>query len=148
VKAKSQSNAWFHAGMVATFVAMFAVLVNKRAFDPPIYTAVLALLMLTATVLAWWYEARREQQLDELELASRSFGARWSTAVLGFVVLLLLFVTPVQDAIVRFAEAYEDHRTRPLPAPVGVFTFGFVVAMFVQMASKSVLGSVWTWTKR
>jgi hypothetical protein len=149
VNAKARtSNAMLNLGIGAAFVAWFAVVVNKRAFDPPIYTALLAALMLTAIVLTWLHEARRERQLDELELAGLSFGARWSTAVLGFTVLLLLFVAPLQDTIVGFAEAYEDHDSRPLPAPVGVFTFGFVVAIFIQMASKSALGAIWMWTKR
>ena len=148
MKAPSRkSNAMLNLAIGTTFVAWIAVMVNKRAFDPPIHTALLAALMLTAIVLTWLHEARRERQLDELELAGLSFGARWGTAVLGFTVLLL-FLTPLQDAIVQFAEAYEDHKSRPLPAPVGVFTFGFVVAIFIQIASKSALGAIWMWTKR
>lgn len=149
MKPKSRnSNALLNLAVGATFVAWFAVVLNRRAFDPPMYTALLVILMLTATVLGWWHEARKERQLDELELAGLSFGARWSTAVLGFFVLLLLFVTPLQDAIVQFAEAYEDHDSRPLPAPVGVFTVGFVLAIAIQLTAKSVLGSIWMWSKR
>ena len=135
-------------GLVISLVAMFAVLVNKQSFSQPVHSALLFALMLAATVLAWWREARKEERLDELELAGASFGARWSAAVLGGVVLLLLFVTPLQDAIVWFEEAYRNNEGRPLPAPVGVFVFGFVFAMLLQLSAKSVLGAAWMWTKR
>lgn len=143
-----KKTAMFDVGLVASLVAMFAVLVNKQAFPPPVYTALLVGLMLAATVLGLWREARKEGQLDELELASASFGARWSPAVLGTVAILLLFVTPLQDAIVWFDQAYEGNTGRPLPAPAGVFLFGFIFAMALQLTAKSALGAIWTWTKR
>lgn len=143
-----KKTAMFDVGLVASLVAMFAVLVNKHAFSPPVYTALLVGLLLAATALGLWREARKEQQLDELELASASFGARWSPAVLGTVAILLLFVTPLQDAIVWFDQAYEDNEGRPLPAPAGVFLFGFVCAYFLQLTAKSALGAIWKWTKR
>lgn len=142
-----KSRAMLNVGLVMSFVAMFAVLVNKQAFSQPVYSALLFGLMLGVTVLAWWHEALKERQLDELELASASFGARWSAAVLGIVALLLLFVTPLQDAIVWFEQAY-NNEGRPLPAPVGVFVLGFVFAMMLQLSAKSVLGAAWMWTKR
>ncbi len=138
----------FDVGLVLSMIGFLAVLVNKRAFDPPVHTALLFALLLTATVIGWAREARKERQLDELELAAASFGARWSMAAVGTIALLLVFFAPLQDAIVRFAEAYEDNEGRPLPARVGVFVFGFVLAMIVQMTAKSALGAVWMWTKR
>lgn len=144
----NKTSALFDIGLVATMFAFFAVMVNKPAFNPPIHTALLFALLLTATVVGWLREARKERQLDELELASASFGARWSAAVLGVVAVLLLFVTPIQDAIVWFAEAYEANEGRPLPAPVGVFVIGFVFAMMLQLTAKSALAAIWTWTKR
>jgi hypothetical protein len=135
-------------GLVILMVAVFAVLVNKRAFSPPAYTALLFGLMMAVTVLGWRREARKEKQLDELELASASFGARWGVAVLGTVALLLLFVTPLQDAIVWFDQAYGNNEGRPLPTPVGVFLLGFLFAMFLQLTAKSVLGAAWMWSKR
>jgi len=104
--------------------------------------------MAAATALGWWREAWRERRLDELELASESFGARWSAAVLTSVALLLLFVVPLQDAIVWFDRAYEDNEGRPLPAPVGVFLFGFIFAVALHLTAKSALGAAWMWTKR
>ncbi len=138
----------FDIGLVALIVALIAVIVNKQAFSQPAYSGLLFGLMLGVTALAWWHEALKERQLDELELASASFGARWSAAVLGTVALLLLFVTPLQDAIVWFEQAYRNNEGRPLPAPVGVFVLGFVFAMMLQLSAKSVLGAAWMWTKR
>lgn len=143
-----KKTALFDLGLVAFLIALFAVLVNKHALSPPVYMTLLVGLMLTATVIGWWREARKERQLDEVELAAASFGARWSMAAVGAIVLLLLFVPPLHDAIVWFAQAYEANEDRPLPAPVGVFVFGFVLAMFVQLAAKSALGAAWIWTKR
>jgi hypothetical protein len=140
--------ALLNLGVVTSMIVWLVVVVNKRAFDPPVFTALIIAPMLTATFFGWWSELRRERQLDELELAAASFGARWGVAVLGTMILLFLFVTPVQDAIVLFAESYEDNRGRPLPAPVGVFIFGFLVAMLAQMTAKSALGAVWMWNKR
>ena len=135
-------------GLVLLLVALVAVIANKQAFSQPVHSALLFALMLGVTALAWWREARKEEQLDELELASASFGARWSAAVLGTVALLFLFVTPLQDAIVWFEEAYRNNEGRPLPAPVGVFVLGFVFAMLLQLSARSVLAAVWMWTKR
>jgi len=139
--------ALFHLGLTAAFAAMIAVLVNRRALDPALYTALLVAVMFAATVLTWWYEAHKERLLDELELARASFGARWGMGALSMFVLLLLFVTPLQDAIVWFAESYEDNDSRPLPAPVGVFVMGFVLAMVMHMIARSLLGALWMWTK-
>jgi hypothetical protein len=144
----TKTGAMLDLGLVVAIVALLAVIIKKHAFSPSVYTALLFGLMLAATALAWWREARKEKRLDELELASASFGARWSMAVVGTVALLLLFVTPLQDAIVWFDQAYEDNEDRPLPAPVGVFVFGFVFAHFVQLTAKSALGAAWMWTKR
>jgi len=138
----------FDIGLVIMFGAMLAVIVNKQAFAPGVHTAVLFAVMLAATVLGWWREARKETQLDELELAGASFGARWSVAVVGFVAVLLLFVSPLQDAIVWFAQAYESNDGRPLPVPVGVFIVGFVLAMMLQLGARSALGAAWMWSKR
>lgn len=135
-------------GLVLLLVALVAVIANKQAFSQPVHSALLFGLMLGVTALAWWREARKEEQLDELELASASFGARWSAAVLGTVALLFLFVTPLQDAIVWFEQAYRNNEGRPLPAPVGVFVLGFVFAMMLQLSARSVLAAVWMWTKR
>jgi hypothetical protein len=140
--------ALLYFGMIASVVAWFAVLVNKHAFDPPIYSALLFTLMLMATLFGWWREMEKERELDELELAAASFGARWGVGVLAISALLLLFVTPLQDAIVLFAESYEDNEGRPLPAPVGVFIMGFLLAVFLQQIAKSALGAMWKWTKR
>lgn len=142
------SRAGLDLGLVATLVALVTVLVNKQAFPPSVYNALLFGLMSAVTALGWWKEARKERQLDELELAGASFGARWGVAVLGMVALLLLFVTPIQDAIVWFDQAYEDNEGRPLPGPVGVFILGFVFAMALQLTAKSALGAAWMWTKR
>lgn len=144
----THSTAMLDIGLVASLVAVIAVLVNKHAFSPPVYTALVFGLILATTVIGWWREAWKEKQLDELELASASFGARWSPAVLGTVAILLLFVTPLQDAIVWFDQAYENNEGRPLPAPAGVFLFGFVCAYFLQLTAKSALGAIWKWTKR
>ena len=135
-------------GLVLLLVALVAVIANKQAFSQPVHSALLFGLMLGVTALAWWREARKEEQLDELELASASFGARWSAAVLGTVALLFLFVTPLQDAIVWFEQAYRNNEGRPLPAPVGVFVLGFFFAMMLQLSARSVLAAVWMWTKR
>lgn len=139
-----KSNAPFALGFVALFAAMFAVMVNKRAFDPPFYTAVLFTLMAAGLVLGWLYEARRERQLDELELAAASFGARWSAGALATTLVLLLFVAPLQDGIVHIADNFEGE----VPPPVGIFILGFVLAVFIQLGAKSVIGAVWMWTKR
>lgn len=144
----TKTGAMLDLGLGVAMVSLLAVLINKHAFSPTVHTALLFGLMLALTVLAWWREARKEKRLDELELASASFGARWSIAVVGIVALLLLFVTPLQDAIVWFDQAYEDNEDRPLPAPVGVFVVGFVFAHLLQMAAKSALGAAWMWTKR
>jgi len=144
----AKKTAAFDVGLVILMGAILAVLVSKHSFAAGIYNALLFGLMLAATVLGWWREARKETQLDELELAAASFGARWSVAVLGAVALLLLFVTPVHDAIVSFAQAYEDNEGRPLPAPVGVFIVGFVLAMVLQLTAKSALGAAWMLSKR
>ena len=135
-------------GLVLLLVALVAVIANKQAFSQPVHSALLFGLMLGVTALAWWREARKEEQLDELELASASFGARWSAAVLGTVALLFLFVTPLQDAIVWFEQAYRNNEGRPLPAPVGVFVIGFVFANVLQLTAKSALAAAWMWTKR
>jgi len=135
-------------GLVTLLVALIAVLGNKHSFSQPVHSALLFGLMVGIAALTWLREARKEEQLDELELASASFGARWSAAVLGMVALLLLFVTPLQDAIVWFEQAYRANEGRPLPAPVGVFVLGFVFAMMLQLSAKSVLGAAWMWTKR
>jgi lysylphosphatidylglycerol synthetase-like protein (DUF2156 family) len=142
------SRAILDIGIVALLVALLAVLANKQAFSPPVHSGLLFALLAAATAIGWWREARREKRLDELQLASESFGARWSAAVLSAVALLLLFATPLQDAIVWFDQAYEDNEGRPLPGPVGVFLIGFVFAVMLHLTAKSALGAAWLWTKR
>ena len=143
-----KKTAMLDIGLVVLMVAMFAVIVNKHSFTPGVHTALLFGLMLVATLVGWWREARTETQLDELELAGASFGARWSTAAPALVGVLLLFVTPLQDAIVWFDQAYTDHESRPLPAPVGVFIIGFIASMMLQLTARSALAAVWMWSKR
>lgn len=144
----TRMSALLDIALVASLVAAIVVMGNREALSSPLYFVLVAGLLVTVTVLGWWREAQRESKLDELELAAASFGARWSIAVVGIVAFLILFITPIQQGIVWFAAAYEANEGRPLPAAVGVFVCGFVLAQVVSLTAKSVIGAIWTWTKR
>ncbi|GAA0277429.1 hypothetical protein GCM10009127_17760 [Alteraurantiacibacter aestuarii] len=133
---------------LASMIGFVAVMINQRAFTPGVHSVLLIALVAVALALNISREARKEKQLDELELASASFGARWAVTVLGIVMMLLLFVTPMQSAVAHLANAVENGSGVAMVRPSKTFLMGLCTAMVIQLGAKSALASIWKWTKR
>lgn len=152
VRMFSKAGAVLDIALLSTFAVFVAVLVNKPAFPPVAYFASLFALMIAANAIGIRREARIERQLDELELASVSFGARWAVSAIGIAAMLFLFVTPLQDAVLAWFQQVElnveARGGRAMSAPATVFLLGMMVAMAIFLTAKSALATIWKWTKR
>lgn len=152
VRMFSRAGALLDIALLSTFALFVGVLVNKPALSPVAYFALLFALMIAANAISIKREARIERQLDELELASVSFGSRWAVSAIGIAAMLFLFVTPLQDAVVAWFQQVESNvgarGGRAMSAPATVFLLGMVVAMAIYLTAKSTLAAIWTWTKR
>ena len=144
----TKAGAIYDIGLIASMIGFVLVLINGQALVPLAYTALLFALLLAAMLFNIKREAHKEQQLDELQLASASFGARWSFAALGLVMLLMLFITPLQSAVAYIANIAEHSNGAPMVSPSKTFLMGLVAAMVIQLTAKSALSAIWTWTKR
>lgn len=148
----NKTRAVLDIGMVATMIAFIAVLINRPSFAPPLYMTMLMGLMILATIITIKKETWKEQQLDELQLASISFGSRWAITAVGMAAMLFLFVSPLQDMIVAWFNSVEANvearEGRAMSAPASLFVLGMAASMAIFLTSKSLLAYVWTWTKR
>ena len=105
-------------------------------------------LALAVTVIGVIREAKKEEQLDEVELASASFGARWAVVAVTLLAVLMTFVQPLQSAIVHFSILATSGEGAAIPAPAKVFVLGLVTALAIQLTAKAALSSWWKWSKR
>lgn len=135
-------------GLAALCIAFIVILMSKQSISPLLYTPALFLTLIAICVVNTFREAHKEAKLDEVQLAAASFGARWSVAVPITIMMLMLFLTPLQNATMSFAEALEAAEGSPAPPILRVFVMGMALAVVLQLLGKSLIAAIWTWRKR
>ena len=145
---KRKTGSMLDIGLVISLAAFVATLINAAAMPGILATGLLIVFTLAIAVIGIWREAHKEGQLDEVELAGASFGARWGVAAVIIIALLATFVPPLQSGINVMAAAFEASPASPIPASVRLFIAGLVCAMIVQLATKSLITLAWRRSKR
>lgn len=135
-------------GLVASLALFIAVLVNTSSASSMIATAALIALALLVTLIGIWRETARERALDEVELASESFGARSGISAVVLVTFLATFFAPLQGLIEWAASLFESAPQDPFPIYVRVFIMGLVCAMLIELTAKSIAAALWRRSKR
>jgi hypothetical protein len=138
--------------LVASLATFFAVLVNRPSFSSVAYTILLTGLLAGVTLISVKRESRKERLLDEMQLASVSFGSRWALAAIVAVIFLFLFATPLQDAVglwfERVQDRFQENGGKALSPPAALFWLGMVTTMTLYLVARSLLAAIWTWRKR
>ena len=125
--------------MIASVAAFVVVFVNKDSLMPAIAGSLLVALAGVVGYIGFKREAGREAELDEVELAAESFGARSGVAVVILVTFLLLALPPLQNAIAGLVDLEGVPENTPMPVTVAFFAAGLVSAMLLQLTSTFVL---------
>lgn len=142
------SRAILNLGLLASIVAFIFVLINIDELPSSIAVVVLFAIALATTAIGVIREARKEESLDEVELAGASFGARWGIVAVILVALMMTFIAPLQGAIVNFSTLATNSEAAAMPAPAKVFILGLVTALAIQLIAKATLSTFWKWSKR
>ena len=134
--------------LVASLAIFIAVLINASSPVDPITSVLLLVLTLAVTAVGVWRESNKEQSLDEVQLASTSFGARWGISAVIFVTLLATFFAPLQGMIEFAGSSFEAAEGGPFSVPVRLFILGLVCAMVIELLAKLVAAAIWRRSKR
>ncbi|MEP2989767.1 MAG: hypothetical protein ABJN65_01050 [Parasphingorhabdus sp.] len=135
-------------GLVASLTAFIVVLVTGNSSANPLTSVLLIALALMVTSIGIWRETSKEQQLDEVQLAGLSFGARWGISVVIFVSLLATFLAPLQNIIEFAASTFEMAEGAAISASVRLFILGLITAMVIELSTKFVAAAIWRRSKR
>ena len=143
----TKKGAAYDLGLLALCATFIAIIIGRDAFSPTAYMTVLIIVVAAMGVLNTLREAYKESQLDEMQLAAASFGARWAVTIPLTLMLLVLFIPPLQNAVLSFTEALYASSQSPLPPLIRVFIMGAVLAVILQLSGKLLISAIWTRTK-
>lgn len=137
-----RTGSFLDLALVAGLVGFCITLVSTGTGRGLLVTALLIGMALLITGIGIWREAYRESQLDEVEMAGNSFGARWGICAVILLTLLSVFLTPLQGLITGFAQSF-DPVSSPFPIEVRLFVLGLICALALQLMTKTVVSAIW-----
>ncbi|GEM_PF-2782691 len=143
-----QKRALYDGGLIILCLGLLVMVIWREAFPPGLHTGLVIVALIGIGIVNTLREAHKEAQLDEMQLAAASFGARWAVTIPITMMLLLNFFPPIRDTAIAFLEVLAGPSDSPFPPLLRVFVMGMVLAVILQLAGKSLIAAIWTWRKR